>query len=39
MDSRMIHGRRENGDLFEESQAYDVNGRVWLAYLLASPLD
>ena len=38
MDSRMIHGRRKNGELFEESQAYDVYGRVWLAFLLASPL-
>ena len=35
MDSRMIHGRRKNGDLFEESQAYDVNGQVWLAHPLA----
>lgn len=30
MDGRMIHGRKQNGDLFEESQAYDINGRVRL---------
>lgn len=28
MDSRMIHGRRSDGDLFQESQMYDINGRV-----------
>ena len=28
MHSRMIHGRRKNGKLFQESQAYDAYGRV-----------
>ena len=28
MHARMIHGRRKNGDLLEESQAYAANGRV-----------
>ena len=28
MHARMIHGRRNNGDIYEESQAYDANGRV-----------
>lgn len=28
MDGRMIHGRHNNGEFFQESQAYDVNGRV-----------
>jgi len=28
MDSRMIHGRRSDGGLFQESQIYDINGRV-----------
>lgn len=28
MDSRMIHGRRTDGELFQESQVYDINGRV-----------
>ncbi len=28
MHARMIHGRRKNGDLFEESQEYDAQGRV-----------
>lgn len=28
MNSRMIHGRRNDGNLFEEAQVYDVNGRV-----------
>ena len=27
MHGRMIHGAR-NGELYEESQAYDVHGRV-----------
>ena len=30
MHARMIHGRRKNGELYEESQAYDANGRVRL---------
>ena len=28
MHARMIHGRRKNGEIYEESQAYDANGRV-----------
>ena len=28
MHARMIHGRRQNGEIYEESQAYDANGRV-----------
>lgn len=28
MHARMIHGRRKGGELFQESQAYDANGRV-----------
>ena len=28
MHARMIHGRQPSGDLFEESQQYDANGRV-----------
>jgi hypothetical protein len=28
MRGRMIHGRRATGDLYEESQDYDVHGRV-----------
>ena len=35
MDSRMIHGRRSNGALFQESQVYDINGRVGYLPLLA----
>ncbi|AEO68139.1 uncharacterized protein THITE_2117536 [Thermothielavioides terrestris NRRL 8126] len=31
MRGRMIHGRRANGDLYEESQDYDVHGRSILA--------
>ncbi|KAK4445904.1 hypothetical protein QBC34DRAFT_305961 [Podospora aff. communis PSN243] len=31
MRGRMIHGRRPNGDLYEESQDYDVHGRSILA--------
>ncbi|KAK4235957.1 hypothetical protein C8A03DRAFT_17359 [Achaetomium macrosporum] len=31
MRGRMIHGRRANGDLYEESQDYDVHGRCILA--------
>jgi kynurenine 3-monooxygenase len=27
MHGRMIHGQK-NGELFEESQAYDIHGRV-----------
>lgn len=27
MHARMIHGRRKGGELFQESQAYDANGR------------
>ena len=30
MHARMIHGRRQNGEIYEESQAYDANGRVRL---------
>lgn len=33
MRGRMIHGRRANGDLYEESQDYDgVHGRVGHRY-------
>lgn len=28
MRGRMIHGRRQTGELYEESQQYDVHGRV-----------
>ena len=28
MHGRMIHGKSRTGDLFQESQAYDVHGRV-----------
>lgn len=31
MRGRMIHGRRATGDLYEESQEYDVHGRVRLS--------
>lgn len=31
MRGRMIHGRRPNGDLYEEAQDYDVHGRAILA--------
>ncbi len=29
MHARMIHGRRKGGELFQESQEYDANGRVY----------
>lgn len=28
MHGRMIHGRRQTGELYEEAQQYDVHGRV-----------
>ena len=28
MHARMIHGRRKDGTLYEESQPYDAHGRV-----------
>lgn len=28
MRGRMIHGKRPSGVLFEESQSYDIHGRV-----------
>ena len=28
MHARMIHGRKKNGELYQESQKYDANGRV-----------
>lgn len=28
MRGRMIHGKRPNGDLFEQAQDYDIHGRV-----------
>lgn len=28
MRGRMIHGKRANGQLYEEGQDYDVHGRV-----------
>ena len=33
MHGRMIHGRGKNGDLYEESQAYDAHGRVCIVIL------
>lgn len=30
MRGRMIHGRKANGELYEEAQDYDVHGRVSL---------
>ena len=39
MRGRMIHGQRPNGDLYEESQDYDVHGRVNTPTLLAFLLD
>ena len=32
MHGRMIHGKRRNGQLFQEPQAYDVHGRVRCPY-------
>ncbi|KAI1334523.1 FAD/NAD(P)-binding domain-containing protein [Xylariaceae sp. FL0016] len=31
MKGRMIHGKRPNGDLYEESQDYDIHGRTIFA--------
>ena len=28
MHGRMIHGRKRDGQLYQESQSYDVHGRV-----------
>ena len=28
MHARMIHGRKKGGELYQESQKYDANGRV-----------
>jgi kynurenine 3-monooxygenase len=28
MRARMIHGKKVNGELYEESQDYDIHGRV-----------
>lgn len=36
MRGRMIHGRRPNGDLYEEPQDYDIHGRVGQAKELSS---
>ena len=36
MHARMIHGRRQNGELFEESQEYDARGRVSIKVIRAS---
>lgn len=33
MRGRMIHGKRVNGDLYEESQDYDAHGRVRVVLL------
>ena len=30
MQGRMIHGKSRTGELYQESQAYDVHGRVCL---------
>lgn len=30
MHGRMIHGKSRTGELYQESQAYDVHGRVCL---------
>lgn len=35
MHGRMIHGQRASGELYEESQAYDAQGRVWSPSLVA----
>ena len=32
MHARMIHGRRNTGEIYEESQAYDANGRFVFIY-------
>lgn len=40
MKGRMIHGKSTTGDLYEQSQEYDIHGRVgfttpaWLSWLL-----
>lgn len=33
MRARMIHGKKINGELYEQSQEYDIHGRV-LAFLI-----
>lgn len=33
MHGRMIHGQRKNGKLYEESQSYDAQGRVYFLQL------
>lgn len=35
MMGRMIHGKKKSGELYEESQAYDIHGRV---RLMKSPI-
>ena len=32
MHARMIHGRRKGGEVYQESQKYDANGRVCSVY-------
>ena len=32
MHARMIHGRKKSGELYQESQKYDANGRVRSPY-------
>ena len=34
MHGRMIHGRGKDGELYEDSQAYDAHGRVCLKCFL-----
>lgn len=33
MHARMIHGRMKSGELYQESQEYDANGRVGPPFL------
>ena len=40
MHGRMIHGRHRDGHLYQESQTYDVHGRVCVAHSrFGCPLD
>lgn len=40
MHGRMIHGRKRDGQLYQESQSYDVHGRVCVPYSrFECPLD
>ena len=33
MYGRMIHGRNITGDIYEQSQAYDINGKVSIVHI------